>query len=235
MIARYRCKGRLDRVGGAGIETKDLNSQCRPRFTRLLQSGFGSGGIVRIDQHGNASGLGQQLVQKGKSLRDDLMDEKINAGHVTIRPCEARNQTELDWVDPDPEHDRDRRGRSLGGESTGREAWRRDQGHATADEVCQQRRQAVVLTLHPVVFDPDVASLNVARFAQALAKRGGIAQRGIGRRAVEECDHGQHRLLCTRRDRPRNHPTTYDTEKIAPSHAAPRVQGQVSYRLKRAL
>ena len=74
-------------------------------------------GCVRliVDPHGNASGVGHDLVQKGKSLRDDLMDEEIDACHVTARPIDAGNQAELDRIVPDPEQDRDRRGRSFGG------------------------------------------------------------------------------------------------------------------------
>jgi hypothetical protein len=47
----------------------------------------------------------------------------------------------------------------------GRVYWRSDDGHATADQIGQQRRQTIILAIQPVVFNAYVLSLDVAGFA----------------------------------------------------------------------
>ena len=102
------------------------------------------------------------------------MHEKIDASHVAAWPCEACDQTELDWIVPNPEDDRDRRGRSFCRERTRGEAGRGDDRHLSANQVGHEARHAVILTLHPVVLHRDVASLKEAGFTQALAEGGHV-------------------------------------------------------------
>src|SRR5262245_27923101 len=42
--------------------------------------------------------------------------ENVNAGRIAARPCQAVDQTQLDRVFADAEHNRDRRGRGFGGD-----------------------------------------------------------------------------------------------------------------------
>ena len=78
-----------------------------------------------IDQDDNASGSGHHLTQKRQPLRCDLMDEAIDPSDVAAGPVEARNETDADRVVGGSEDDRDCRGRSFGGASSGGEAmWR---------------------------------------------------------------------------------------------------------------
>jgi hypothetical protein len=64
-------------------------------FVCLFQCSFGGFRIGGIDQHGNASGLGNKLVEEIQPLRGNLLDEKIDAGRVAAWPGEARDQTKL--------------------------------------------------------------------------------------------------------------------------------------------
>jgi hypothetical protein len=122
-------------------------------------------GCVRliVDQHGNASGLGHDLVHKGKSLRDDLMDEEIDACHVTARPT---TRPSLTGSSPTPNKIGIVAVAALAARAPGAKPGRGDQGHVAADQVRHQPRHAVVLATHPVLFDRDVASLEVAHFVQ---------------------------------------------------------------------
>jgi hypothetical protein len=111
-VAHEDGKGRLDLVSGAGVVDLNLQSHCPGGF-RYVSYALGTCDIGRIDQHGNANGLGHQLVQKCQPLGGDLPGEKIDPRQVSARPGEAGDKTELDGVFRDAEDDRDRRGRSL--------------------------------------------------------------------------------------------------------------------------
>jgi hypothetical protein len=55
-----------------------------------------------------------------------------------------------------------------------------DYGHLSANEVGRQRRQPIVMTLRPAVFDRDILVFDVADFVQAPAEGG----RGCGAREL---------------------------------------------------
>ena len=154
-----------------------MQSHCTGGFRYVAKHAPGSG-IGRIGQHGNANGLGHQLVQKCQSLRTQLSCEKIDAGQVSPRPGEADDETELDGVLADAEDDRDRRGRSFGSKRSSVAGWRGDNGHATTHEFSHERRQAIELALQPVVLHRHVLALEVAGFVEALAERGGKGRIG---------------------------------------------------------
>jgi hypothetical protein len=90
---------------------------------------------------------------------------KVDAGRVAARPGEAGDKTMLDRIIDDGEDDRNCRCRS-----SGRNRERNDHGHATADQVSHQRRQAIELVVQPVVFDHHVPAFNVAGFTEPLAE-----------------------------------------------------------------
>jgi hypothetical protein len=80
--------------------------------------------------------------------------------------------------------------------------------------------QSIVTAFRPAVLDCDVASLDLARFAQALAER---AQNGAripsGRLAVQEPDHRRRRLLRARRERPGGSHTAEQRDEFAAFHS----------------
>src|SRR5262249_60515429 len=98
--------------------------------------------------------------------------------------------------------DRDCRGRSFG-RPRSRIANRRDNGDATADKVGHERRQAIVFAVQPMVLHCYVLALYVARFAEALTKRGCMTCGTIKRSTADKADHQSRRLLRPRRERPR--------------------------------
>jgi hypothetical protein len=109
-------------------------------------------------------------MQEPQPLGHHLRVEKIDAGRVAARPGEAGDKTKLDRVFADAEDDRDRRCCSFGREHSGYAAKRSDHGNSSADQVGHQCRQAIVLTLQPVVFDRDVLAFDIAGFVEAFAE-----------------------------------------------------------------
>jgi cell division protein FtsZ len=98
---------------------------------------------------------------------------------------------------------------------------RGDDGHTTPDQVSHQGRQAIVLTLQPVVLHCHVLAIDVAIFAKALAEGRHIARGGNGRSAVDEPDHGNPRLLSARGERPGGCDAPETRDKFAPPHHLP--------------
>jgi len=112
-------------------------------------------------------------VQQPQPLGGGLLGEKIDAGGVAGRAGQTVDQTQFDRVFADAEDDGDRGGRSFGRLGSIVSTGRGDHGHATADEVGHERRQAIELALQPVVLHRYVLAFNVAGFVEALAEPGG--------------------------------------------------------------
>src|SRR5215813_9097382 len=127
---------------------------------------------------------------------------KPHAGHIAIWSAEASDEPELDRIAADAKDNRDRRGRRLDHHRRNVVA-RVDHGHWLADEIGGQRYQAVILVFSVLVVDRDVAALDKAYAAKALAKPS-LHLRGSRTRAAAQIPHHRHRgLLCARRARPR--------------------------------
>src|SRR5262245_62332174 len=169
-----------------------------------------------IDQHGNTSGLGHQVMEKSQPLGRNLSSEKIDSGRVAARPGKAGDKAKPDRVFADAEDDWGRCGRGFGRLGTNGQAGRGDNGHATADEVSHERRQAIVPPIQPVVLDHHVLALDVAGFVEAFTERGGLARGGIGRANADESDNREHRLLRPRLRRPRRRAAEKRDELAAP-------------------
>jgi len=60
--------------------------------------------------------------------------------------------------------DRYRRRRCLRGEGWSGRPCRKDNGHLLANQIGGQRRQSIILTIRPTVFDGDVFALDIAHF-----------------------------------------------------------------------
>jgi hypothetical protein len=89
---------------------------------------------------------------------------------ILPRPGEAGYKTHPNRVFTDAEHYRNSRGRSLGRERYGVATEGYDDGHATADQVRQQRRQTIVLTFQPMLLDRHVLTFDVAGVAETCAE-----------------------------------------------------------------
>ena len=97
-------------------------------------------------------------------------------------------------------------------------AWRGDHRHATADEVIHERRQAMVLAVHPVVLDHHVLAFDVAGVVEAFAERSDIAYGVLGRPAVDEADY-RRRLLRAYRERPCDRRAAEQRDELAARHS----------------
>src|SRR5262245_37494171 len=217
-VAPKAGEGGLNFAAGAGVEHSNLQSEGACRFRYLSQRGFGDRSIRRIDQDDNTNCLGQQIMQEAKPLGHNLSVEGIDAGRIAARPGKAGDQSQLDRVVADAEDDRDRRGRSFCRLGTSAEGGRRDHVHTTADEVIHERRQAMVLALHPVVLDRHVLAFDVAGFVEAFAERSDIAYGVLGRPAIDEADYRRW-LLRARRERPGCRRAAEQRNERAPSHS----------------
>jgi hypothetical protein len=160
-------------------------------------------------------------MQEPQPLGRYLVDEKIDAGHVAAGPGETSDKTELDRVTADTEDDRDRRCRSFGRERR-HVAGRGDYGDLSANQIGQQRRQAIVLALQPVVFDRHVLAFDVPGFVEALAKSSRKARGGIGRPVSDKPDHRQRRLLRLCSERPSCRRASEKGDELTSSHLGPR-------------
>jgi len=88
------------------------------------------------------------------------------AGHIGTRLVEAHHQPTFDGIGTSDEHDRDRRGGSLGSER----GWRSERGdycRIPTNQVGSHRRKPLELTLGPAIFDRDIAPLGITVFVQS--------------------------------------------------------------------
>ena len=79
--------------------------------------------------------LGNSSCSSPSRLATTSLEEKIDPRRVSVWPRNTGDKTQLDRVIADTEDDRDRRGRSFGRLGSIVARGRRDNGHATADEV----------------------------------------------------------------------------------------------------
>jgi hypothetical protein len=95
--------------------------------------------------------------------------EEVHAGRIAFRPSKTADKTERDRIARDVEHDWNRCGRTLCSEC-GRGRVCDDDGHLPVNQFRCHRRESIVLTLGPAVFDRDRTPLDVACFGQSLAE-----------------------------------------------------------------
>src|SRR5262249_29755883 len=118
-IARKLCESRIDLTAGAGVENFELKSEGRGSRFDVSQRGGRCRCNGRIDEDGNASRSGHQLVQQFQPLCYQLGAEKIDPCEVASRPGETVDQTKSDGVLVDGEDDGDRRGSALAANAEG--------------------------------------------------------------------------------------------------------------------
>src|SRR5262249_14180474 len=107
-------KGCIDLVIGARGENSDLPPNGHGCCPHVCDRRLSNSGIVWINEHGEACGSRQQLVQEAKLLGRKFKAHGDDASDVTARLVEASDETSLDRVPTDLEDDRNCRGRSLG-------------------------------------------------------------------------------------------------------------------------
>jgi hypothetical protein len=160
-------------------------------------------------------------MQQREPLGDHFGSEEIYACRIASWSADARDQPKLDRVLANTEHDRDGRGRSLGGAGSGRAAWYGDDCYLPVDQLGRQFRHPIVLTLRPTVFDGDVLTFHEAGFVEAFAERGHIGRIVVARSDAEKADHRQRALLRARGERPDRRRNTEPRDEFATPHSRP--------------
>src|SRR5207253_9701255 len=135
-----------------------------------------------------------------------------------IWSAEASDEPELDRIAADAKDNRDRRGRRLDHHRRTVVA-RVDHGHWLAEEIGGQRHQAVILVFSVLVVDRDVAALDKAHAAKALAKRSLHLRGGRTRAAAQIPDHWHWLPLRARRERPRDRRAAEQRDELAAFHS----------------
>src|SRR5882724_2581480 len=111
-------------------------------------------------------------------------------------------QPDLEWIVGAGEYYRNNRGSSLGGERRNRAAGRNDNRDARCDQFGGKPRQPIKLAARPAILDRNILSLDIAGVRKTTLKcRQDISGR-LGRKAMQEANRTQARLLCVRRNRP---------------------------------
>jgi hypothetical protein len=140
------------------------------------------------------------------------------AGEISARSVEAIDEADLDRVGALHKNNRDRLGCRFGCERTICALQYNDHGYLTANQFGNERREPIVSTLCPPVFNCHVLAFDVTGILQASAKSGEVLAVGFERCEVKKPDHGRRGLLCGRRDRPCCRRASNRFDEIAASH-----------------
>jgi hypothetical protein len=217
-VARWTSWIRRAMKNGVIATNLDLQPEGACSRIQVAQRHLGIGLIGRIEEDGHARRVRHQLAQKRQPLRRQLDDEKVDAGQVAARPCEARHQPVPDRVVPDIEDDGSRRGRCLGRERRGHAPGCDNHGNAAANKVGRQRRQALKLIVGPAVFDRQVFALDIAGILEALTESAHRLHVSLGRLRMQEADDRHCWLLRPRRKWPRGCRTAECCDELPTPH-----------------
>src|SRR5262249_25373089 len=102
-------------------------------------------------------------MQELQTLCRHFSVEKIVAGRIAARPCEAGNETQPDWVFTDAEYNGDRcccRFGRLGSVVVASRCGYHS--NSTANKVRHERRQVVKLTLQPMILHRHILAIDPA-------------------------------------------------------------------------
>ena len=165
------CEYRIEVALGAGVQDMELQPEGAGRRLQVFRYGLCNKGAGRVDEKRNDVRRGYQLAQQFQPLRPQLRVHVGHAGDIAARSVEAGDKSSRDRISSDLEYDGNRRGRRLCRKRRRRTTGRSNHGHLTANQIGRQCRQSIILAVRPAVFDRDVSALDIAGFAQALAKR----------------------------------------------------------------
>jgi hypothetical protein len=158
------CENSLEVAFSAGIEDTYLTPErahCRLQFRQLRLCDW----VIRIYEHSDDSGCGNQLEQKLQPLCHGLGSDQRYAGDIAARSIEAGDEPETYGVAADHEHDRNGRSRRLCRADRRSAGSRDDNGYLSVDEISCQPWEPIVLTVRIAVLDPHVAALGITSFA----------------------------------------------------------------------
>src|SRR5262249_26000380 len=127
--------------------------------------------IGRVVEVSDRLGRRHQVEQQLKALSCHFGPHEVDAGEISARTVEASDEANPDWIGGLHKNNRDRLGRCFSCKRTLCALQYNDHGYLTANQFGGQRRELIVSTLCPPVFDRHVPVLDVTGFLQALTKR----------------------------------------------------------------
>src|SRR5262245_56308312 len=151
-------------------------------------------------------------------LRAYFQGQRAGACEVAAGPIQAGDKSKCYWVACCEENDWNCRGRSFQRQRR-RSGERRNDGYPTTNQIGRQRRQLIVAALRPAIFYRQILALDIAGFLQALTESTQAVFVQVRRIAAQKSDHGHHRLLRTRCERPRCRCAAEKRDELAPHHS----------------
>jgi hypothetical protein len=122
-------------------------------------------------------------------LRPHLHGHDGRAGEIAARVAQAGDESGVDRIATESEHDRYGGRRRLGRERRWLTARGGNHRNLTADQIGSQFRQSIVLAFCPAILDGDVLAFVIAGVAEALPKCGEDTS-CLGRRSrAQKADH----------------------------------------------
>jgi hypothetical protein len=133
----------------------------------------------------------------------------------TAGSVQTGNETCLDGVAANGEHNGNGRCRILGRQGRRFTASGGDNAHGVTHKLCGERWQLFVLTMCPAILDRNILALNIARLGDTSVECRYKVRCLFGRPGVEEPDHRHRRLLRARRERPSGR-SAKQSDELAP-------------------
>lgn len=183
---------------------------------------FGRGArIIRIHEQCHPGSWGE-LIEDLDALGPDLTGDRADPRHIAARTIVAGNETDLDRISSDGEHDRNSRRGSLRGARGSDVAGGPDHGDLEVGQFRRKRRESTVIALGPSILDPDILAFDETDVLKTLPKRRRVEVVEFGRSGIEKPDHRHCRLLSSRRLVQTDQRTSSHGEKLPSFHLSPR-------------
>src|SRR5262245_59685432 len=169
------------------------------------------GGIRRIGKHAQPLQVGAYLLEQWKPLHLQFRCQRGEPGDVAAWPRQARYQLRRERIAGGCHDDR-----QLGGSLPRADRSGRAPGHdginAKPDQFLRDAHMLFGVALGPAIFQPQVASLNIAQFAKTLPQ---ALDRWVGKRR-DDADRHRPRRRCRMSDaRPRSRSAANERDELA--------------------
>src|SRR5215510_14902654 len=160
-------EGCLELAWATCIHEHAANSTSTRGSLQLTRFALGKTGVGRVAEVSDRLGCWHQFEQQVKALSSHFGPHEVDAGDISARFAETADEANPDRIGSLQKNDRDRLGRGFGRKRTLCAFQGNDHGYLTANQFCGQRRQLIVFTMCPPVFDRYVSFLDVTSFTQA--------------------------------------------------------------------
>jgi hypothetical protein len=151
-LASKRREGGVNLATRTSVEDLELQSHGAAGRFHLAQGDLRVGSIGGIDEYGDTRGRRQHFAQQLEPLCGQLETQQIEAGQISPRARQTDNETKLDRVFGDREHDGNRRCCTFGRQRRSKACGRGNDRDLPAHQIGRQLRQAIDL-LGPAVVD----------------------------------------------------------------------------------